>query len=309
MNYHACLVSACVALAFPSASLERVKLEFKHKEGSSTTLKTTSKVDQVLTVAGQNLETKANSTVTLTNTVGKRAADGRLGIEQRVDALTIQLALPMGGSLEFDSANPAPQSDNPRMQARIDAYKARVGSSHTIVLGKDNEVIAVEGTEKVLEKASPAAAEILRGEIKPDIAKRNAEQGFGIFPKEPVDIGDVWTRNSITRIGGGQMKFETRFEYLGTENKGGLNLDRIATSAFGVTYTMDPDAPTQLKITRSDLKIESSKGAILFDRSRGQTFESSSTTRIAGDLTMEINGMEIPGRLDLTLESSSAVQP
>ena len=64
------------------------------------------------------------------------------------------------------------QNDNPMLQALLDTFRARVGSSHTIVLSKDNHVIAVEGTEKVLDQATPAAAAILRGEVKPEYLKK-----------------------------------------------------------------------------------------------------------------------------------------
>jgi hypothetical protein len=306
--YRVLLAVSVLAIGLVPSNLQKVKLQLKHLEESSTTVKTTSKIHQVLSVSGQDLETRSSSTVKLTSSVGRRDHDNRLPITQRIDALAVQLSLPMGGTLDFDSSNPGASSDSPRFQGLIDTYKARVGSSYTIILGKDNQVIAVEGIEKILENATPAAAELLRADIKPELAKRAAEQAFNNLSKEPVSKGDTWMRTSYTRVGGGQMMFQTKFEYLGTVRKDGQDLDQIGTTAQSVTYSIDEDTQAQLKITQSNLKIESSKGTILFDRVRGQPMESNSITRIVGDITLEVNGMEFPGKLDLTIDSASAVQ-
>jgi hypothetical protein len=309
MGYHAVLASMILVIGIDLPGVEKVKLQFKHKEESSISVKSTSKMHQILNLAGQDLETRASNTVTLTSIVGKRGNDGRLPIQQRIDAMAVQLSLPMGINVDFDSSNPNAQSDNPRLQSIIDTYKARVGFSQTIILGKDNQVIAVEGAEKILERATPGAADILRPEIKPDRLKKAAEQSYSILPTELVGPGDTWMRTLTTRIGGGQnLTYETRFEYLGTVNKDGQDLDRIGTTALTVALSIDEDAQTPLKVTQSDLKIESSKGTILFDRAKGLPIESNSITHIVGDMTLSINGMEFPGKLDLTFDSASAVQ-
>jgi hypothetical protein len=312
MQSQAIFAPIILALGFVSPNFEKVKLEFKHKEESSTTTRSVSKMRQVLNVAGQELETRANNNVTLTTAVGKRGSDGRLPIQLRIDALAVQLSLPVGAeriNLEFDSSTKAAQNDNPRLQALLDTYQARVGSSHTIVLGRNNEVLAVEGAEKVLEKATPGAAEILRADINPELMKKTAQQQYNILPMEPVGKGDTWTRTSSSRIGGGQvLTYEIKYEYLGSERKDGRELDRISTTALSVTLAMDEKAQTPLKVTQSALKVDSSKGTLLFDRAKGQPIESNSVTHITGDLTLSINGMEFPGTLDLTLDSSSSLQ-
>jgi hypothetical protein len=71
---------------------------------------------------------------------------------------------------------------------------------------------------------------------------------------------------------------------------------------------MDPNVPSPLKVTQSELKIASSEGTILFDRAEGRVQESKSLTRIKGDLTFLVNGMDFPSTLELTFDSASAVQ-
>lgn len=301
-----CLAASVILLlGLAPNRVEKVKLEFKHKEGSSTTVESSSKTHQILSIMGADLETNSENKTKITNSVGKRGADGRLPIVQKVEAINVQLSLPMGVNISFDSANPNVQSDNPMIQVMLESIKARVGSSHTIVLDKNNKVVAIEGAEKILENASPAAAEALKAEIKPDQMKKAAEQINNILPSEPVGEGDSWTRILETGIGGGQtLTFEMKFEYLGTVEKDGKKLDKISTTATSVTYAMDnPNSP--VKITQIALKIDSSKGTILFDRAKGMVAETSSVVRIVGDMTLSVNGMDLSSKLDLTIESTA----
>jgi hypothetical protein len=72
---------------------------------------------------------------------------------------------------------------------------------------------------------------------------------------------------------------------------------------------MDPNAKALLKVKSSELKVASSEGTILFDREKGAVVESVSKLRITGDMKTEINAMELPARLDLTLDSKIVLQP
>jgi hypothetical protein len=303
------LVSSVILLVgLAPAGLEKVKLAFKHEEGSSRSVESTSKTNQVLSIMGQDVVTKSENKLTIVTSVGKRGANGRLPIEQKIEAINLQLNTPVF-NVTFDSSNPNQKDDNPMIQAIIDTIRARLGTSHTVVLDENNKVVGIEGIDKILAKASPAAAESLKAELDPEQMKKAAEQAFGILPAEPVAEGDTWTRTLVTSIGGGQtLTFETKFEYLGTAEKGGRKLDKIATTAQSVTYAMAPNPQAQVKITQSNLKIESSKGMILFDRAKGIAVESNSIQHVVGDMTLSIAGMDLPSKLDLTLDSSSIVK-
>jgi hypothetical protein len=308
MRFCVLLVITVITLGASPSQSGKVTLQFKHKEGSSSSVKSTSKVHQSINIGGQEFTTTARTVVMLTSSVGNRDDGGRLPIQQTVDGLAVELTLPGGVHFEFDSANPVDNSDD-RFRPLIESFKARIGSSHVIILGKNNAVVGVEGTEKILEKATPAAMEILRGELKHENLKRSAEQGYGILPSDPVSKGDTWIRTSTMRIGGGQtLKLETRFEYQGTTKRDAVELDRIGTTVISAAYLQDDDTRASFKITQGDLKVETSTGSILFDRAKGQPIASNSSTHIVGDVTLMANGMEFPAKLDLTLESTSLVE-
>src|SRR5207253_697048 len=101
-------------------------------------------------------------------------------------------------------------------------------------------------------------------------------QELARFPDKPVKPGDTWERTSEANIGGGQtLTFQTRYKYDGTIERNGKTLDRISSVSTEVSYAMDQNAQSPLKITGSELKITSSDGLILFDRERGVTVETS----------------------------------
>jgi hypothetical protein len=62
-------------------------------------------------------------------------------------------------------------------------------------------------------------------------------------------------------------------------------------------------------VVKSDLKIESSKGEILFDREEGVVVERSDVTRMKGTMDFKAGDQDIPGMLDLTLDSATKSQP
>ena len=139
--------------------------------------------------------------------------------------------------------------------------------------------------------------------------KREANQAREVLPDKPVNKGDRWQRTVVMDIGAGQsLTFETYYNYGGTVQKDGKTYDKIESFIGGVTYSLDPNSPIPLKLLKSDLKIDSSMGTILFDQEKGQVAESSSTTRITGPMTFSVNGQELPGKVDLTLETISTAR-
>ena len=112
------------------------------------------KIHQILTINGSDVETNAEEVVVSSSATGARKADGTLPIEQKIEAIRLQLTLPMNVVISFDSASPAPKKDdNPIASLFVGICQALVGTSYNITLDKDNQFVSVEGIQKVLDKA------------------------------------------------------------------------------------------------------------------------------------------------------------
>lgn len=297
------LAFALIALLGGSASAQ-VKLERKYAEGKSTVARTETKTQQTLTIAGMDIETKSQQFLTTKSAVGQRAADGTLRIETKVDKMQNEIVV-QGTTIAFDSGTPDKKDDNPEINKLYDVFRAALKEVVTIVIDKENKVKAVEGNNEASEKVD----ETYRDQFDLENRKRAAIQEQAALPTDPIKKGDKWTRNEEANLGGGQtMKFETNYEYKGTVEKNGKTLDQISTTVKSVIYSMDPNSKSPLKVTKSEMKVASSEGDIFFDRDRGVIVERTSKNRFQGPMTFSINGMELPGKVDLTMETKIVVE-
>ena len=268
---------------------------------------------QVLTINGMEIPTDVDQTAVTSQTVGKRRADSTLPLEQKPESMRLELSAAGGINVTYDSSDPNAKIENDQLAFLNDVFKLAGEAVYTVVLDTQNKVKAIEGTERLLEKADKLdekAKDLIRGQLHPDKLKKDFEQSHRNLPDVLARPGDTWERTEIADIGSGQtLTFRKKYEYMGTEKKGEKTLDKITSKAIEVKYSMDADAPTPLKVTKSDLKIESSDGTILFDREAGCVVQSKGKTQIKGSMTFSINGMDLPGELDLTLEKDEQLQP
>ena len=281
----------------------QVTLEPKYVEGAKSTTQSESKVDQTLTLGGRDVPTKASTFLTTSASIGTRAADGTLAIVEKVDSLQSELDL---GSikLQFDSANPDKKAEIPQLEPLLDVYRALVKLPVTRTLeAKTNKLQSVTLPEGEFEKLDEAA----KDRFDPEKLKKATEQAMAYLPDGPVKAGDKWERATETNLGSGQvMSFRTKYEYMGTVEQDGRTLDKIEGKVFEVSLAIVGNPALQL--TKSDLKIKESASTHLFDRERGVLVSKSAKVRIDGPLTLVIGGMELEGKVDLTMEEKSTRQ-
>ncbi len=305
---------SCLALFWAQSASAQVKLQYKFPEGQTLKYKTTSKTSQVLTLGGMAIETESTQTVTASSTVGKKRDDSSTPVEQKVESLKVEMSLPGGLNLNFDSSDPNAKIDNPALAFLGEVFKLAGETTYTVVLDNQNKVKAIEGSEKLLEKAeklSPEALSIVSGRFASEKLKTDFEQELRRVPDILARPGESWERTEVVELSGGQsLTFHKKFEYVGTEKLGDKMLDKITNKTTKVELKQDPAVETPLKLVKSEVKVESSDGTILFDREQGHIVSTQGKIRIKGDdMTFLVNGMEVPGKLDLTMESSSDLQP
>ena len=307
------LLGVCFASAWSTSARAQVKLEHKYTEGQKLTYNTRSKTNQTLTLMGMEIESIEERSVVMSFSTGKRRSDSTLPLEKKVESLRADLSLPGGIKVVFDTADPNAKVDAPSLAFLADVFKLAGQVVYTIVLDEHNKVKAIEGTEKLQEKADkldPPARELVGKLFESEKLKRSFEQETQILPDVLARPGETWERNQIIEIGGGQtLNFRKKFEYKGTEKAGGKDLDKISTRVLEVKYNSEPDSNLPLKPIKSNLKPESSDGWILFDREAGHVVSSKEKIRIKGDITFSANGQEIPSTLDLNIETSVDLQP
>jgi hypothetical protein len=303
----------CSALFWPQPVRAQVKLEYKFPEGQKLTYKTTSRTRQVLSFNGMAVEAAQRETKVWSRSVGKRNKDSALPIEEKVDALHVEYTLPNEQKLTLDSGSPQFKIENPELAFLGDVVKLESQIAYTVLLDGQKKVKAIEGTEKLRERAqklaSPAAREELCSELGADRFKRKFEQLLRRLPDVPARTGEPWERTELLEINGKTFTTRTKFEYQGTEKKGDRTLDKINCKVLEVKYDLDPDSKLPMKVTKSNLKVESSEGSILFDRDRGHIVSATEKLQIDGNMTYSGGGGTQSGEFRLSFDASTQLEP
>lgn len=287
------------------AAWAQTRLEWKYPPGSYRTQESF-QARQLLRLGGMELKTDVAVEHTLRATIRPAEADGSLRVEMATEATRFHLDAP-GLMVQFDSGKPeTARTENAQLRPFLEALNSLSKLTYTLVYGKDGRVAAVEGLEKTLETLPPAVVDMFRAEIHPETFRREANQAVDQLPAEPVKPGDRWKRTEVVALGSGQtLTFELWYTYRGTEQHKGRMLDRIDILAESVRYAIAPDSPLPVRATASDLKIESSTGALFFDRELGAVVESRRKFAIRGGVVFSVGGLDVPGDLELDLETAS----
>ena len=304
---------AVLALGLCPLARAQVKLEYKFPEGKKLTFKTTLNTSQTLKIGDNTIETEVKRTVVTSQAFGKKRDESTQPISEKVESLATEMSLPGGINVTYDSKDPNSKIDNPALSFLEDVFKLASQMEYTVVIDPKNKVKAIEGMEKIKEKAEKleGTAKAALGEaLDAEHMKKEFEQSHGNLPEILARPGEPWERTEILRLGGGQtLTFHKKYEYAGTVKHGDQTLEKIDVKTTEVKYEMDPNSASPLKVLKSDLKVESGDGVMLFDREAGHVVSTKGKTRMKGPMTFEAGGQELPGELDLTLEINSELQP
>ncbi|MCA9147131.1 MAG: hypothetical protein H6823_18965 [Planctomycetaceae bacterium] len=304
MKRTALILASTALLLSPSLLQAQVKLEHKFPDGRKTTQNKYVKVEQTLTIAGMEIPSTSEQNVTSSEMNGKRKADGTLESVHKIESLqsTIEVA---GMKLKFDSVNADAPPPGTALDALIDVLKAVAGSSWTVTYGQDNSVLSVTGGEDALKNLPEALRAATAKQFSDEHLTNESNQEMRVLPDGPVKQGDSWEREETVFFDSYQsMTFTTVYKYEGTIEKDGKTLDQISSKTTTVSYAMAGESPSPLKIVDSQLKVTDSGGTLLFDRAAGMVIDRKDIKHISGSLKCEINGMELPGKLELTFEAT-----
>jgi hypothetical protein len=304
---------AGLAVAWPKATEAQIKLENKVPEGKKLTYKTTTRVRQVMTFMNIEKVSVMRETKVWTRSVGKRRQDATLPIDDKVQFLHIDYTFPDGIKVVLDSSESKNKIDDPELRFLSDVFKLQSAVAYTVVLEGSARVKAIEGTEKLHEMAGKLANPIVREEMESEIGndrlKRRFEQALRMIPETQVRTGEPWERAELLEINGRTFAIRRKYEYQGTVTKDDKTLDKITSKVLEVKYDQDPTSKLPVKVVKSDLKVESSDGLILFGRENGHVVSSNDKVRFKGEMTYLGAGVEQSGAFDLNFDANMQLQP
>ena len=313
----ACAIIAVLNLAYAlvvslEAAEASVKLKAIFHEGTTLKYKTTTRARQELSFMGVQVESTKNESRRWSRSIGKRRDDTTLPIEEKVESLRVDYILQGGIKLTLDSEHPEIKFDNARFAFLSDVFKLEKALTYVVVLDKGNKVKAIEGTQ-YLRKASerlkdPITRAEFREQMSDDRLKVRFEQEIHRLPEVVPPKGEPWERSEVLEINGQRFTIRRKYEYRGTENKGGKVLEKIGSHVLDVKYDQGSRSELPLKVIKSDLKIESSEGTILLDRDDRYVVSMSDRIKIKGEVGYSGAGVEQTGEFNLTFSTSTELQ-
>lgn len=271
-----------------------------YEPGHSSRTTSQIKTRQVLTLAGKNLESQNEQYMVLVETPGPLNQDGTRPVKYSFDTLRIGLTSP-GITLKFDSAQPDKPNELPQLDQVLDLFRRLAKARWTATFGRDNLIKSIEYEGKPFADLDPE----LQKEVDPEKDAQTANDILRRLPNKVVQPNETWQRTERFNPGSGQMmEFVREFKYLGPKQVEGRTLQEIEVKTTGVKYlALGDQAP--LKVAGSDLKVEASKGTILYDQELGVMTRSTEQTRVNGAITFLVEGTEVQGQLDLTIDSDT----
>jgi hypothetical protein len=295
-------IAAVLAVALLSSNgLAQTKLTPKFEEGASYKTKESINTRQSLKLGGQNQDTASNTVIVSQNTVGKRTAEGDLPIEVTYTEIVSEITLPGDKKVSYNSATGEGKSDDPNFEIVLEALKKLKGMTFTTVLDKDNKVKSVSGL--------PADAG-----VSPDEVKTSMQNNLDRYPTEAVKPGDTWQRELVVPLGQGQLfTIKRTYKYVGPETRSTVanttKLEKITATTESIDYSIGPNSAIPGKVTKSDLKPNTSETTIYFDPAKGRTAESRDKLNVTGAIVLSIMGLDLASDLDLTMDVKSEDMP
>jgi hypothetical protein len=175
-----------------------------------------------------------------------------------------------------------------------------------ITLSKSGQVTKFEGFDdfvKAVVGDNEVGAKTVRSMGLEELFTQGVTLTFGFLPTKEVAKGDKWKQTGTMPIPlFGALKSETEFVYQGPGAKG----DEIT---FAGTFTYEvpkPMAQTLLKVTKGDVKVEPSKGTIVFDPATGRLVRLERPFKLKGTFTVDGGGKE--QTLEMEQDSTTTVR-
>ncbi len=300
--FRASAVGAIVFFCAASMASAQVTLQRKFVEGSQYARSVDVRSKQTMSIQGMNLESSSQQNMVVRSTIGRRDADGVLRVENRVESMQQQIKAPGLGEVSFDSVNPEKATES----VLTPLLKAASQASWTLVLDRENQVVAVEGKDKAFAGLDEKLRDAVKGTNDPEYLKQATALEFSRVPSKPLKVGDTWEQTAPLRLDSAQsLTFKKKYTYKGIVEKEGRQLHQIDVEATDVKLAMEPTGPLMIKLLKSELKLASSQGTLYFDAELGQVVMDSQTNQIKGSITLGVAGQELPAEFDLTLETST----
>ncbi|HIN52784.1 MAG TPA: hypothetical protein EYM79_00615 [Planctomycetes bacterium] len=259
------------------------------------------KVQQTLSIMGQDIDTASVRKVTAKTDVSKPDSAGNVTYSTKYSAFENKLTLPGGVEIEFDS-NGENTPQGTQLDFMLPLLAALSKSTTTIVYDKNGDVMKMEVKAEGLDTLDAQAKAMLGGELDSDALTEKAQNALDDFNDKPVKVGDSWESETTLDLGQGAVfELTSTQKYVGTVQQDGKTLHQVEIKYTEVDFEQPAATPGAPAVTESDLEIITGTSTLLFDAEKGRIVTSKLNLEVAGEITLTIANMDLPAKLTLEI--------
>ena len=173
-----------------SSATAFAQVSLKPHLNENTKVRTTIEVStkQTLTLAGMPLETGVEQFIVTNGQIGEKQADGKVQMLGKMETFQIDMKLPGGIEVNFDSGNPKTEAAIPQLTPILQMFDAMSSSTYVTTFSAPGKIdsIVLKGDK------FDALADAMKQELSPERLKLEAAQALARIPTDPVVKGDTW---------------------------------------------------------------------------------------------------------------------
>lgn len=307
MYFRLSVISLLFVAAVSQVKGEEVNLAPRYDKGDKFVYEVETGVDQTLTLAGMNIETKASSFEIRHKEITEKTQDGGSKQKNYSSKMQFELTLPGGITVSFDSDNPDKESEVPELNDLLKMLK--IASKMELIAEVDKQGQLKEFSVKA--EGLDAISDAFKSHLDADNLKKQMKQELNSIPAEPVEPGDTWTRAEVFDAGSGQIfTYTTTYKYEGRVQEKGKTFDKVTATYAQPTFEIQAGSPLPIGSKSSELSMDGSTNTILRDIENHHVSQSTGEIVFKGKIVLtDPNGNEIPGELDLKIKSKTMRRP
>lgn len=285
-----------------SRAADPVTLRYKMDEGTELHGQTVNKMEQTVSVMGQEFSNSFDLTDVGTRIGGKATEEGDLKITFKNHSIKVKADMGPVGKYNYDSTTDEREKGSALSKSMNPVFEAMTGAEVRTTLTPRGNVKTVEGYKEIMQAAlqdNPLAKTMMES------IDKNFEQSladsFPHMPEQPVRVGDKWDQEYKMDLKGlGETAGTRHYTVESITEKDGATLVKL-----GVTQelTFDLEVKQGPATVTGKLKITDSKGELVFNATAGNVQSSSTEFTIAGDLVTAVNGQNINTGIEQKMSS------
>jgi hypothetical protein len=298
LKYSLPLLTVLLTFAsLPSARADTV-LRWKFKPGETLRYVMHQKMVQKGEVGPAPITVTMNQTAEMSWAVTSVDSDGVASLTQTFTRMRIKMESPQGIMMDYDTASEEEPQGFLTMMAPV--FDAMVNKPISMKVDPRGNASDVQIPQAMVDSWKKVPGMEQMGDMFSDEFMEKMS-GLGAIPEKAVSPGDTWTdvtEGDLPMIG--KMKVETMYEYLGSENRDGKQLEKIR-----VTQKMDISPGEKpvgivMKIGEHD-----STGITYFDNAAGRFAENQSKSTIKMEGTMGEQPIKMDTEMDIRMNLES----